>query len=109
MALKCTQPLSPASMSLLKVEHSIIAYLSSLPPLLEGLIDHGALERQLTLSASQSRQCFNITITDDGVAEEDELFQLTLSSIGRTSANFVPFQVLIPLATVTIIDNDCKA
>ena len=72
------------------------------------MVDHGSLDQQLTLSASLGRQCFNITITNDDVVEEDEFFQLTLTSIARTSSNFSPYQVPTLLATVTIIDDDCK-
>ena len=78
---------------------------SALP---KGVVDHGSLDQQLTLSASLGRQCFNITITNDDVVEEDEFFQLTLTSIARTSSNFSPYQVPTLLATVTIIDDDCK-
>ena len=76
------------------------------PP--KGLVDHGSLEQQLTLSASGGRQCFNIVITNDDVAEEDEFFQLTLTSIGRTFSNLFHYQVPTQTATVTIIDDDCK-
>ena len=72
------------------------------------IVDHGSLEQQLTLSASAGRQCFNIVITNDDVAEEDEFFQLTLTSIRRTSSNLYHYQVLTQTATVTIIDDDCK-
>ena len=84
--------------------HITICY-STLP---KGVVDHGSLDQQLTLSASLGRQCFNITITNDDVVEEDEFFQLTLTSIARTSSNFSPYQVPTLLATVTIIDDDCK-
>ena len=72
------------------------------------MVDHGSLDQQLTLSASLGRQCFNITITNDDVVEEDEFFQLTLTSIARNSSNLFPYQETTPLATVTIMDDDCK-
>ena len=78
---------------------------STLP---KGLVDHGSLDQELTLSSSLGRQCFNITIANDGVVEEDEFFQLTLTFIARTSSNNFYYQVQTPLATVTIIDDDCK-
>ena len=84
--------------------HIIICH-SALP---KGLVDHGSLDQQLTLSASLGRQCFNITIANDDVVEEDEFFQLTITSIRRNSSNLYPYQETTPLATVTIIDDDCK-
>ena len=60
------------------------------------------------MSASLGRQCFNITIIDDNVAEEDEFFQVSLTSIRRIAGNYI-YQVLTPTATVTIIDDDCKS
>ena len=82
----------------------------SLLPLLHnvGKVDHGSLEQQLTFSTSMGRQCFNISITDDGEVEEDELFQLTLSGLSRTTGNTTAYQLNIPTATITIIDDDCK-
>ena len=73
-----------------------------------GEVDHGSLEQQLTFSTSMGRQCFNISITDDGEVEEDELFQLTLSGLSRTTGNTTAYQLNIPTATITIIDDDCK-
>ena len=70
-----------------------------------GEVDRGSLEQQLTFSASMGRQCFNISITDDDEVEEDELFQLTLSGVRRTTGNTTAYQ---PTATITIIDDDCK-
>ena len=84
--------------------HTTICH-STLP---KGVVDHGSLDQQLTLSASLGRQCFNITIANDDVVEEDEFFQLTLTSVEMTSLNLFPYQVTTPLATVTIIDDDCK-
>ena len=55
-----------------------------------------------------SRQCFNISITDDEEVEEDELFQLTLSDVRRTTGNTYIYQLSIPTATITIINDDCK-
>ena len=73
-----------------------------------GEVDHGSLEQQLTFSANMGRQCFNISITDDDEVEEDELFQLTLSRVRRTTGNTYIRQRNITAATITIIDNDCK-
>ena len=71
-------------------------------------MDHGSLEQELIVSTSLRRQCFNITIIDDDVAEEDEFFQVSLTSIRRIAGNNI-YQVLITTATVTIIDDDCKS
>ena len=60
------------------------------------------------MSASLGRQCFNTTIIDDDVAEEDEFFQVSLTSIRHIAGNYI-FQVLTPTAAVTIIDDDCKS
>ena len=73
-----------------------------------GEVDHGSLEQQLTFSASTGRQCFNISITDDDEVEEDELFQLALSLVSRTAGYATAYQLNIPTATITIIDDDCK-
>ena len=63
----------------------------------------------LTFSASMGGQCFNIiSITDDDEVEEDELFQLTLSGVSRTTGNTTAYQLNISTATITIIDDDCK-
>ena len=74
----------------------------------EGEVDHGSLEQQLNVSASMGRQCFNISIADDGAVERDELFQLTLSDVSRTTGNTSISQIYIQRATITIIDDDCK-
>ena len=71
-------------------------------------MDHGLLEEEFTVSASLRRQCFNITIINDDVAEEDEFFQVSLTSIRRIAGNNI-YEVLIRRATVTIIDDDCKS
>ena len=73
-----------------------------------GEVDHGSLEQQLIFSDSMGRQCFNISITDDGEVEEDELFQLTLSDVRYTTGNTTAYQLNKPTATITIIDDDCK-
>ena len=73
------------------------------------MVDHGSLEQQLNLSASLGRQCFNITITNDEVVEEDELFQLSIPSISYVAGNSRIYRQDIVAATVTIIDDDCKS
>ena len=60
------------------------------------------------MSSSLRRQCFNITIIDDDVAEEDEFFQVSLTLIRFLAGNNI-YQMLTPTATVTIIDDDCKS
>ena len=67
-----------------------------------GEMDHGSLEQELTVSSSLGRQCFNITIINNDVAEEDEL---SLTAIRRRAGK----TLLTPTATVTLIDDDCKS
>ena len=71
-------------------------------------VDHESLEQELIVSASLGRQCFNTTIIDDDVAEEDEVFRLILAPYMHIAGNYI-HQLLIRAATVTIIDNDCKS
>ena len=70
-------------------------------------MDHGSLEQELTVSASLGRQCFNITIINDDVAEEDEFFQVSFTSFRRIDGNNI-YQLLIMTANVTVVDDDCK-
>ena len=70
-------------------------------------MDHGSLEQELTVSASLGRQCFNITIINDDVAEEDEFFQVSFTSFRRIDGNNI-YQLLITTANVTVVDDDCK-
>lgn len=74
-----------------------------------GEADHGSLQQQLTISASLSKQCVMINITDDNEIEEDEFFQITISSISRISGSTEIYQLYTQSATVTIIDDDCKS
>ena len=58
-------------------------------------------------SGINSRQdIMDITITDDAIAEGDETFTVTLTPVeGPGNPQINP---LLSVATITIIDNDCK-
>ena len=66
------------------------------------------MQQELTVSADRGRQCVDITIIDDDVPEEDEVFQITLSNIQLVEANIFAYQLHTPSATVTIVNDDCK-
>ena len=74
----------------------------------EGEADHGSLQQQLNISANLSRQCVTIDITNDNETEENEFFQISISSIIRVSSSSGIYQLYTSSATVTIIDDDCK-
>ena len=71
-----------------------------------GILDHGEIEEDLTLSAVNYSHCFNISVTDDNLPEENEYFELTLTNIIRRASNTYIHQVHTPVANVTILDND---
>ena len=73
-----------------------------------GVSDHGTVQQDATLSATNNRHCASVTITDDTLPEKNEVFQITLSNIRRIESNFFSYQVHTPVATVTILDNDGK-
>ena len=55
---------------------------------------------------SMRRQCFNVTITDDDVREDVEMFTATLEMAFNGS---LPKILIHPaMVTVTILDNDGK-
>ena len=71
-------------------------------------MDHGSLNEQLNLTAGQSKQCFNITITDDDVVEEDEVFWISITRIRNAAGQYKrhPYR---RRANIFIIDDDnCK-
>ena len=72
-----------------------------------GTSDHDTYQQDVTLSATNNRHCANISITEDTLPEENELFQLSMSNI-RALFGFSPFQEHTPVATVTIFDDDGK-
>ena len=74
-----------------------------------GVVDHGSLQQQLIVSANFSRQCVTIDITNDNETEENEFFQISISSIIRVSGSTFIYQLHTPSATVTIIDDDCES
>ena len=55
----------------------------------------------ITLSASQTRACIQVPIVNDVLAEDNEVFQVSLST-----NQFATSVVGIATATVTISDND---
>ena len=61
----------------------------------------------MVISVAQGRQCANISITDDSLPEDDELFQVSISSVRRTVGT-PRYTLRQRTARVTIIDDDCK-
>ena len=57
-----------------------------------------------TSDPSTHRQCFDVSITDDGALEDTEVFSLQLSLAGGSN---VPVTVNPDESIVEIIDNDC--
>ena len=57
------------------------------------------------MSANLGTQCVSIDIINDNETEENELFQISISSITTVSGIY---QLQTQSATVTIIDDDCK-
>ena len=74
----------------------------------EGEADHGSLQQQLIISANLTRQCVTIDITNDNETEENEFFQISISSFSTVSSSTGIYQLHTQSATVTIIDDDCK-
>ena len=73
-----------------------------------GELDHGTLDQQLTVSANTYIQCVNVTVSNDTVPEENEFFQILISSISRIASSTSIHQRYNVSAIVTIIDDDCK-
>lgn len=67
-----------------------------------------ALEEEVTLSATSGNICTTVTIMDDDVVEENEFFQIIFSQIKHVSGYYGPYQLLNPITTVAIIDDDGK-
>ena len=61
------------------------------------------------MSANLGTQCVTIDITNDNETEENELFQISISSISTVSSSTGIYQLYTQSATVTIIDDDCKS
>ena len=74
-------------------------------------MDHESLRRELNISANLSRQCVNVTINDDNVAEEDEIFWITVSYIRNAAGRLVryPNPYYRRRATILILDDDSKS
>lgn len=58
-----------------------------------------------TSDSSTHRQCFNVTIIDDGELEDTEMFSLNLTLAGDPS---VPVTISPDISVVEISDNDGK-
>ena len=68
-------------------------------------IDYNPGPYSVTFLAGETRRSFNVTITDDTVGEENEIFFLSIDQ------SLPPSSVSIgnhSRTTVTILDNDCK-
>ena len=74
---------------------------------LKDKVDHESLRQELSLSANLSRQCLNVTINDDDVAEDDEIFWISLSLIRNAAGRYVRYPYR-SRATIIILDDDCK-
>lgn len=59
-----------------------------------------------TSDPSTHRQCFDVTIIDDGLLEDTERFNLSLTIAGNST---VPVVVDPAFSEVEIIDEDCKS
>ena len=72
-----------------------------------GGMDYDATASQLTFSASESRACAEIPITDDSTSEPMEMFTVSLSFLDLMPS---PEGVAImpDSANITIVDNDGK-
>ena len=66
------------------------------------------MQQELTVSAARGKQCVDITITDDDVPEEKEIFQIKMLNIQRVEANDPGIVLHTTSALVTIVDDDCK-
>ena len=64
------------------------------------------IEQDVIVSAANNRHCFNISITDDTLPEENECFVLGLENIKAIEFNLSIYQLHSSAATVTILDND---
>ena len=72
-------------------------------------MDHESLRRELNISANLSRQCVNVTINDDSVAEEDEIFWISVSYIRNAAGRRVRHPYYYRRrATILILDDDSK-
>jgi hypothetical protein len=66
-------------------------------------MDYGVINETLMFDACETRKCVNITITDDLVDEQQELFTYTLT---RTPSLHLRIELDPIDGTVEIIDND---
>ena len=69
---------------------------------LTGTIDYTTVTAQLTFQATVTLQCSSISIVDDTILENDEVFSVQLSTLDQ-DVNLTP-----STATVTIEDNDSE-
>lgn len=70
-----------------------------------GGMDYDATASQLAFSASESRACMEIPITDDIISEPMEHFAVSLTFPGLLPEGTA---VMPDLANITIVDNDGK-
>ena len=71
-----------------------------------GVLDYVEIEQDVIISAANNRQCFNISITDDTLLEENEYFELTLTNIRNRVSNTYIHQIPIQVANITVLDDD---
>ena len=65
------------------------------------MISQGQLE--VVFGRTDRRKCFSIQIFDDGAQEDDEMFQLLITSTSPVDSRM---QLELTTITVTIIDDD---
>ena len=68
-------------------------------------MDYDATASQVSFSASESRACVEISITDDIISEPIELFAVSLTFPGPLPEGIA---VMPDSANITIVDNDGK-
>ena len=73
-----------------------------LSPLYVASDDYTNTSQPVTFSSAPSQMCIPIDITNDAVIEETESFAVTLVSDDPA------VQLTTQIATVTILDDDCK-
>ncbi len=70
-----------------------------------GGMDYDAIASQLTFSASESRACADIPVTDDIISEPMEVFAVSLNFPGLLPEGIA---IMPDSANITIVDNDGK-
>ena len=75
-------------------------------PQTQGGVDYDATVSQLTFSASQSRACAEIPITDDIISEPMEVFAVSLSFLDDLMSGPEGITIMPDSANISIIDDD---